>query len=71
MTFPKKRCVDKVLLEFAIGVVWLSEISLSIIVKTCQRTNILYEVDDHAVNAQSEHDACQEDEKVVSEQSVV
>lgn len=35
MTFPKKRCVDEVLLEFAIGVVWLSEISLSIIVKTC------------------------------------
>lgn len=71
MAFPKKWCVDEVLLEIAIGVVRLPEISLGVIVETCQRTNILYEVDDHTVDAQCEHDACQEDEKVVSEQGVV
>lgn len=35
MAFPKKRCVDEVLLEVPIGVVRLSEISLGIIVETC------------------------------------
>ena len=67
MAFPKKRRVDEVLLEVPIGVVRLPEISLGVIVETCQRTNILYEVDDHAVDTQGEHNACQEDEEVVGE----